>query len=42
MDCMQFMISGPEDTPYSAGLFLFDAFFPMDYPTSCPKVRITK
>jgi ubiquitin-protein ligase len=40
MDCMQFAISGPEDTPYSGGLFLFDTFFPTDYPSSCPKVNL--
>lgn len=40
MDCMQFMISGPEDTPYSAGMFLFDAFFPPDYPNTAPKVNL--
>ena len=40
MDCMQFVISGPEDTPYSGGLFLFDTFFPSDYPSSCPKVHL--
>ena len=37
---VQFLISGPEDTPYSGGLFLFDTFFPMDYPDSCPKVNL--
>ena len=36
----QFMISGPEDTPYSNGLFLFDAFFPETYPTTAPKVNL--
>ncbi|CAN0076251.1 unnamed protein product, partial [Discosporangium mesarthrocarpum] len=40
MDCMQVMISGPDDTPYSAGLFLFDIFFPQDYPNSPPKVKL--
>ena len=34
------MISGPEDTPYSNGLFLFDAFFPETYPTTAPKVNL--
>jgi baculoviral IAP repeat-containing protein 6 len=32
MDALQFMISGPEDTPYSNGLFIFDAYFPDRYP----------
>ena len=40
MDCIQFAISGPEDTPYSGGLFIFDTFFPGEYPTNCPKVNM--
>uniref|UniRef100_A0A7S2D863 UBC core domain-containing protein n=1 Tax=Octactis speculum TaxID=3111310 RepID=A0A7S2D863_9STRA len=40
MDCMQFLISGPEDTPYSGGLMLFDTLFPSDYPNSPPKVNL--
>jgi hypothetical protein len=32
MDVVRFMISGPEDTPYSGGLFIFDAYFPETYP----------
>ena len=32
------MIIGPEDTPYSGGCFLFDIYFPPNYPTSAPKV----
>ncbi len=32
------MISGPEGTPYSNGLFLFDVIFPADYPRVPPKV----
>lgn len=35
---MQFMISGPKDTPYQDGLFLFDLYFPPSYPTDPPKV----
>ena len=31
---------GPRTTPYSAGLFLFDAFFPAAYPTQSPKVNL--
>jgi ubiquitin-protein ligase len=40
MDAVQFMISGPEDTPYSNGLFLFDSFFPENYPQHAPKVNL--
>jgi hypothetical protein len=29
---------GPEDTPYSGGCFLFDIFFPPNYPGGPPKV----
>lgn len=34
------MISGPDDTPYSAGLFAFDIFFPNNYPQTPPKVKL--
>ncbi|CAM9540611.1 unnamed protein product, partial [Laminaria digitata] len=40
MDWMQVMISGPDDTPYSGGLFAFDIFFPRNYPQSPPKVKL--
>lgn len=33
--------AGPEDTPYSGGCFIFDMFFPPNYPNSAPKVLIT-
>lgn len=36
----QVMISGPDDTPYSGGLFAFDIFFPHNYPQSPPKVKL--
>lgn len=32
------LITGPEDTPYSGGCFLFDFFFPANYPAVPPKV----
>ena len=28
----QCMITGPEDTPYSGGCFIFDVYFPPNYP----------
>jgi ubiquitin-protein ligase len=37
---VQFMISGPVDTPYSNGLFLFDAYFPESYPNMAPKINL--
>ena len=27
------LITGPHDTPYANGCFLFDIFFPPEYPT---------
>ena len=40
LDTLQALISGPEDTPYSNGLFLFDILFPEEYPAAAPKVTI--
>lgn len=37
---MQFMISGPKDTPYQDGLFLFDCYFSGGYPKLPPKVLL--
>ena len=34
------MISGPEDTPYSGGLFIFEILCPAEYPTVAPKVNL--
>jgi hypothetical protein len=34
----KFLISGPVDTPYEGGFFLFDMSLPMDYPASSPAV----
>ena len=31
---------GPEDTPYSGGLFTFDIMCPADYPNAPPKVNL--
>lgn len=30
---LQVLITGPSDTPYANGCFIFDVFFPSDYPT---------
>ena len=32
-------VTGPEETPYDCGFFLFDAFFPSAYPAVAPKVK---
>lgn len=32
------LIIGPKDTPYEGGMFLFDVYFPWDYPSRPPKV----
>ena len=34
------IISGPEDTPYSGGLFVFDIMCPAEYPNVAPKVNL--
>jgi ubiquitin-protein ligase len=39
LNCVKFMISGPKDTPYQNGLFLFSAFIPDNYPNSPPIVH---
>lgn len=40
MDVLQFMIVGPEGTPYQNGCFLFDCLLPLDYPQAPPQVLI--
>ena len=39
-DLMRAMITGPEDTPYECGCFVFDIGFPSSYPNDPPKVRL--
>jgi len=34
------LLTGPENTPYCGGCFLFDIYFPPDYPRVPPKVEI--
>lgn len=40
MQYAQVMISGPDNTPYENGLFLFDVYFPPTYPTVPPQVNL--
>lgn len=40
MTLLQAMITGPQGTPYSGGCFVFDIYFPSDYPNEPPKVNM--
>ena len=33
------IVSGPLDTPYFGGIFVFDMYLPQDYPDVPPQVR---
>jgi baculoviral IAP repeat-containing protein 6 len=39
-DTIRCVIVGPEDTPYSGGVFVFDIFFPAEFPASPPLVNL--
>ncbi|CAK9018060.1 unnamed protein product [Durusdinium trenchii] len=34
------LITGPAETPYSGGCFIFDIYFPWSYPNTPPQVRL--
>lgn len=36
----RFVISGPVDTPYEGGLFVFDVLLPKNYPVDPPLVTM--
>jgi ubiquitin-protein ligase len=38
-DKMRAMLTGPADTPYALGAFVFDIYFPADYPAKAPLVN---
>lgn len=38
---MKAIITGAEDTPYADGIFIFDIFFPENYPLSPPNIQLT-
>ena len=40
MDLMKSLISGPVDSPYAHGLFLFDINLPEDYPGQPPNMKL--
>jgi ubiquitin-protein ligase len=40
MNKIKFLITGPKDTPYQDGCFIFDMILPLDYPNNCPQVQI--
>ena len=37
---IQFLITGPSETPYANGCFVFDVFFPPDYPNNPMMVNL--
>ncbi|KAJ7110312.1 hypothetical protein C8R43DRAFT_1042195 [Mycena crocata] len=39
-DVIKIMIAGPDDTPYSGGLFEFDCFMPIAYPATPPLMHL--
>ena len=40
MDKVRALITGPEGTPYAGGCFVFDVFFPSDYPQVPPLMEL--
>ncbi|CAF1073577.1 unnamed protein product [Rotaria sp. Silwood1] len=40
MDIMKILITGPDGTPYSNGCFIFDVYFPNEYPTTPPSINL--
>jgi ubiquitin-protein ligase len=40
IQCLQFLIIASDKTPYMNGCFLFDVFFPSDYPNKPPMVNL--
>ena len=40
INCLKYIIVGPEKTPYMNGMFEFDVFFPDGYPVDPPKVQL--
>lgn len=40
MSAFRFLITGPKDTPYEYGCFIFDGYIPSNYPYSPPLVNL--
>ncbi|CAF5217543.1 unnamed protein product, partial [Rotaria magnacalcarata] len=40
MDVMKILMTGPDGTPYSNGCFVFDVYFPNEYPTTPPSINL--
>ncbi|XP_065914560.1 ubiquitin conjugation factor E4 A-like [Dysidea avara] len=40
MDLVRAIVTGPADTPYSKGCFVFDIYFPATYPAVPPLVKL--
>ena len=40
LDLIRALITGPEETPYANGCFIFDIHLPGNYPTSPPKFKL--
>ncbi|XP_019628918.1 PREDICTED: uncharacterized protein LOC109473492 [Branchiostoma belcheri] len=40
MDMVRALVTGPVDTPYSLGCFVFDVYFPDGYPNRAPVVKL--
>ncbi|CAF4621052.1 unnamed protein product, partial [Rotaria socialis] len=37
---MEILITGPDRTPYSNGCFIFDVYFPNEYPTTPSSINL--
>lgn len=37
---MKALITGPNNTPYAHGIYIFDVYFPMEYPNYPPKIYV--
>jgi baculoviral IAP repeat-containing protein 6 (apollon) len=40
MDVLKFLITGPAGTPYENGCFVFDVYFPLEYPHVPPEIDL--
>ena len=40
MDLIRALVTGPSDTPYATGCFIFDIYFPATYPNIPPIVKL--